>query len=439
MFESFFLLGLPYAALFSLVFGTWYRLRVEPLSVSSLSSQFLEDRWLRWGSTSFHLGILMVLVLHLIPWLVPGFWHALTSLEAFLYLIEALGFASGLLALGGVVVLLLRRFTASRLQSGTSLMDFVVLGLIALQVLAGLGVAAGYPWGSSWATGTLVPYVWSILFLRPDLTLVTDLPPLVKVHVVGAWLLLLVVPFSRLVHVFTVPLSYLVRGWRQQVLWAGVRRWPVAEPEQQRVEGRRRLVQGIAGLTGAAVLLSLGVFDTLFRFFRGPRLSPTEEIALLQKRLKRLESTARERNLQLERMQNEYVFVARLSELSDKVGKYFIDYQMRPALAFRNAEGLPLLLSAKCTHLGCTVGSQVDAQGRILCPCHISYFDIETGQPNTGSPARTPLPRLGWVLMDDLKEVVAECPPGGPMQGEPDPSRLDVLSVYIARKFEEAT
>ncbi len=439
MFEGFFLLGLPYAALFSLVFGTWYRLRVQPLTVSALSSQFLEDRWLRWGSTSFHLGILLVLVLHLIPWLAPGFWHALTGLPLFLYLVEALGFACGLLAMGGVVVLLFRRFTAGRLQAGTSLMDFAVLGLIALQVLAGLGVAAGYPWGSSWATGTLVPYVWSIVLLRPDLTLVTDLPPLIKVHVAGAWILLLLVPFSRLVHVFTVPLSYLVRGWRQQVLWAGVRRLPFAEPEQQRIEGRRRLVQGIAGLAGAAALLSLGVFDTLFRFFRGPRLSPSEEIALLQKRLKRLESTARERNLQLERMQNDYVFVARLSELSSTVGKYFIDYQMRPALAFRNGDGLPLLLSAKCTHLGCTVGSQVDAQGRILCPCHISYFDIETGQPNTGSPARTPLPRLGWVLMDELHEVVAESPPGGPVQGELDPSRLDVLSVYIARKFEETT
>ena len=168
-------------------------------------------------------------------------------------------------------------------------------------------------------------------------------------------------------------------------------------------------------------------------------MSPSEEIAHLQKRLKRLESTARERNLQLERMQSEYIYVSRLSELSETEGKYFIDYQMRPALAFRGPDGLPLLISAKCTHLGCTVASQADEQGRILCPCHISYFDIATGTPNEGSPAKTPLPHLGWVLMDDLHEIVAESSPGGPVQGDLESARLEVLGVYIARRYEEAT
>jgi nitrate reductase gamma subunit len=335
-------------------------------------------------------------------------------------------------------VLLLRRGTNARLQANTTVGDFVVLGLLLFQVLVGLGVAAGYRWGSVWSTGTIAPYLWSLVVLHPDPTLVEELPPLVKLHLAGAWILFLVVPFSRLVHLFSFPFSYVVRP-PQQVVWAGIRRLAATRSEQVVAERRQLLLKGGAGILGAAFLLSLGVFDKMFQFFRGPRMSPAEEIALLQKRLKRLESTARERNLQLERMQSEYIFVARLSELSETEGKYFIDYQMRPALAFRGPEGLPLLISAKCTHLGCTVASQLDEQGRVLCPCHISYFDIATGMPNTGSPAKTPLPHLGWVLMDDLHEIVAESPPGGPIQGEFESARLEVLGVYIARRYEEAT
>jgi nitrite reductase/ring-hydroxylating ferredoxin subunit len=105
-----------------------------------------------------------------------------------------------------------------------------------------------------------------------------------------------------------------------------------------------------------------------------------------------------ERELEMEREGSNYILVAALSHLNASKGKYFVDYEMQPDLAFLGANGLPLLLSAKCTHLGCTVGNNVNDHGQILCPSHISYFDIKTGQPNHGSPAKAPLPHIGWVL-----------------------------------------
>src|SRR5690606_25329153 len=143
--------------------------------------------------------------------------------------------------------------------------------------------------------------------------------------------------------------------------------------------------------------------------------------------------TAEERELELERMRSQYIFVAKMNELSAKKGKYFIDYQMRPAMAFLAEDGLPLLISAKCTHLGCTVASDVDAQGRVLCPCHISYFDFKTGKPNAGSPAKAPLPHIGWVLMDAAGNVVATKTPSGEIAGEVSPETLQQCSVYISR------
>ena len=108
---------------------------------------------------------------------------------------------------------------------------------------------------------------------------------------------------------------------------------------------------------------------------------------------------------------------------------------MRPALAFRGDDGLPLLISAKCTHLGCTVGSQVDGEGRLLCPCHVSYFNLETGVPEPGSPAKAPLPRLGWVLRDAEGNLVASRSPAGQLAGEPFTDLLESYDVYIAREF----
>jgi Rieske Fe-S protein len=95
---------------------------------------------------------------------------------------------------------------------------------------------------------------------------------------------------------------------------------------------------------------------------------------------------------------------------------------------------MPLLISAKCTHLGCTVASEVNADGKILCPCHISWFDVKTGAPDPGSPAKAPLAHLDWVLMDSQGKIVARAAPGGPAVEGAD---LSGTSVYIAKRRGE--
>jgi Rieske Fe-S protein len=95
-------------------------------------------------------------------------------------------------------------------------------------------------------------------------------------------------------------------------------------------------------------------------------------------------------------------------------------------------------VSAKCTHLGCTVASTLDSQGRLLCPCHISYFDLKTGQPNAGSPAKAPLPHLGWVIRDAGGNILAARGPEGGVEGGADPSGLASGAVYIAKRYEES-
>lgn len=435
MLDAFVFVALPYLALVSLVLGSWLRFRGgSRFSYSALSSQLLEGRTLPWGSIPWHAGVAVLFLGHLIPLLVPDLWQALVSSRPILLTVEAIGVAAAVLSAVGLAVLLGRRVTVRRLQPVSTVMDVVVVALLLTQVVLGLAVAVGHTWGAYWSIGTTTPYLWSLLTLHPDTSYVAGLPPLVKVHVAGAFLIFALVPFTRLVHLFSIPLAYL---WRppQKIVWASPRRRERRSDEVRIEEDRRHLTRALAGLGGAGVLLSIGVLDKLARFFSGPEMTMEEEAGLLRKRLERLEMTAEERELQLERMRQATIRVARLGELERDTGTYFIDYQMRPALAFRDADGLPLLISAKCTHLGCTVSKELDDRRRLLCPCHVSYFDLDTGEPNAGSPAKQPLPHLGWVLKTPEGEVVASRPPGGPVEGDVAPEQLDSYDVFIARHF----
>ncbi len=434
MFDAFFFVGLPYAALLGLIVGTGYRVHKHRFTNTALTSQFLESRTLVWGAVAWHAGIFVVLAGHAVAILTPDLWRALTSSYAFLITVEIIGVAAAMLALAGLCTLLVRRVLHARLQRVSTIMDFAVLSMLLAQVLLGLGVAVSYRWGAVWSTQTATPYLWSLLRLQPDVVLAAAMPPVMKLHMAGAFVIVLMIPFTRLVHMFFLPIGYVVRA-PQKVIWATRRRFERNASVRQAEESRRYFLKTAAGMSAAGVLLSLGVFDKLFRFFRGTAMAAEDEAELLHKKLNRLEQAASERELELERLRSEYIFVSNLSALSPTEGAYFTDYQMRPALAFLGDDGLPLLISAKCTHLGCTVASTLDSQGRILCPCHISYFDVKTGQPNPGAPAKAPLPHLGWVLMDAGGSVVASKNPIGRMEGTVDMAKLQEYRVYIAKKF----
>lgn len=432
MIDSFLFIALPYLAIFLCVGGSIYRARAQPLSYSALSSQFLEGKNLIWGSLPWHIGIILILMGHLLALFCPGLWQAVISSPAILLAIETLGIGLGASCLLGLIVLLVRRLTSAKVQAVTSPMDLVVLLLLLVQVALGVGVACSYKWGAAWCTGTMTPYVWSILTFHPNISYISDLPIIAKAHIVGGWLFILIVPFSRLIHMFALPIHYLFRP-PINVVWSNPRYFDRRRETEEESAARRYFMQGIVGVVAGGLLLSIGTLDKIFRFFFGPRLTDQQESELMATRLERLESTAEERSLELQRRQSNYIFVAAFSELSSSSGKYFIDYEMRPALAFKGTDGLPNFLSAKCTHLGCTVGNEVNEQGQILCPCHISYFNVESGKPNAGAPAKDPLPHLPWVIMDNKGKVLTSRSTNGTTVGDTNPNNLADAKVYIVK------
>jgi len=208
----------PYISLLIAIVVTVYRSIVRPFSVSSLSSQLLERKQLFWGSISFHWGITIILAGHLLAILFPQGILLWNQVPLRLYLLEITGIALGVWASVGMAILLWRRVTVSRVRMVSTPMDFVVLILVLVSMLTGVIIASYYRWGSYWFTGVFTPYVWSILTFQPNAAPLAPLPFTLKLHVFNFYMMALAFPFTRLVHIITWPLGYLLRPW-QIVIW----------------------------------------------------------------------------------------------------------------------------------------------------------------------------------------------------------------------------
>ncbi len=220
-----FLFGVvPYLAVALAVGGTVYRFRALRSTVTTRSSQLLEGRAQSWGSVPWHYAILAILAAHLAAALFPGTWARLLGSPWRLFALEATGLGLGVLALLGILVLTARRFS---LLSTTGAMDWVVVLLLLLQAATGVYVAFALRWGSAWYLHTAAPWLASLVRLSPQVDAMAALPGVVKVHAVNAFVLLGLVPLSRLVHATVIPIHYL---WRppQLVIW---RRAPASPKE----------------------------------------------------------------------------------------------------------------------------------------------------------------------------------------------------------------
>jgi nitrate reductase gamma subunit len=209
---------IPYVAVAVAVIGGIARYRLDRFSYSSQSSQFLESRTLFWGSVAWHYAILLVLGAHIAALMFWDPWAALVNDPDRLYTLEVIGLALSFLAAAGLVVLIVRRLAVPRVTSVTTAMDWVLLVVLFGQVLTGIWVALGYRWGSEWYVHTAVPWLHSLFKLNPRPEYMVTLPVVVKVHAVLGFGLIALFPVTRLVHVVTVPVTYLWRSY-QLVVW----------------------------------------------------------------------------------------------------------------------------------------------------------------------------------------------------------------------------
>ncbi len=213
-----FFIALPYTSIVVFLLGSIYRYKNSGFQYSSLSSQFLEGNRLFWSTLPFHFGLLVILLGHFLAFLFPRTLLLWNSKSLRLVFLEGIGIIFGLCALIGIVALLHRRLFNDRVKVVSSKMDIFIELLIMIQIILGVWVALYYRWGSSWFAIELSPYLWSIFLFAPEIDSIVSLPIVVQFHIIIAFCILLIFPFTRLVHLLVVPLHYIFRPY-QQFIW----------------------------------------------------------------------------------------------------------------------------------------------------------------------------------------------------------------------------
>jgi nitrate reductase gamma subunit len=219
MINTFLFGGMPYLFIMTAIVGVFWRYNSNRYSWSSQSSQFVENKTLFFGSFPWHYGIITLLLGHILGLFIPRSILWWNSVPARLYILELTALSLGFLALFGLLALIYRRLTNARVKSLTSSWDVLLLIVLLIQVVTGLGNAILYRWGSNWYAGAAVPWMWSVLTLKPNVAYISNLPLITKVHIFNAMIFIGLIPFTRLVHFIVInPIKYLTRPY-QVVRW----------------------------------------------------------------------------------------------------------------------------------------------------------------------------------------------------------------------------
>ncbi|MGE5407874.1 MAG: respiratory nitrate reductase subunit gamma [Syntrophothermus sp.] len=207
---------LPYAAIAVFAVGTFWRYRRDQYGWGARSSQLLESRVLRYGSTIFHFGVLAAIGGHVLGILVPASWTGAVGIDDSAYHVIAMigGLAAGAAVLLGFLILVYRRIRFPRVRVVTTHMDVAVFALLAVGIVTGILATTTNFGDAVQYRETVAPYFRQVLVLDPKPSLMTGggVTPIFQIHVVAVWFLYALWPFSRLVHAWSVPVDYLRRS-----------------------------------------------------------------------------------------------------------------------------------------------------------------------------------------------------------------------------------
>ncbi|MFI6089700.1 respiratory nitrate reductase subunit gamma [Streptomyces sp. NPDC051218] len=207
---------IPYVAFVLLVAGLLWRYRYDKFGWTTRSSQVYESKLLNIASPMFHYGILFVLVGHLVGLFIPESWTEKVGVSEHTYHLFSLygGTAAGILLVLGILLLLYRRRTNAPVFRATTandkLMYLVLFAAIVLGMVAKLTHASGegYNYRESMA-----PWARSLFTLQPDTDRMAGVPVMYQIHAVVGMALFALIPFTRLVHMFSAPVQYLFRPY----------------------------------------------------------------------------------------------------------------------------------------------------------------------------------------------------------------------------------
>jgi nitrate reductase gamma subunit len=207
----------PYLSVAVFLVGSFIRFERGQYGWRSGSSQLLRQSHLRLASNLFHIGVLAILAGHAVGLLTPHAVYApiISAPQKQLLAIVAGGVA-GSFCLVGLLMLLVRRLGDARIRATSTRMDIAVLLLLLAQLCLGL-ISIPYSLGHRDGEVMLRLSEWAqriVTFRSGAADEVAGTGWVFQAHIVIGMTLLLLFPFSRLVHIWSAPVGYIFRPYQ---------------------------------------------------------------------------------------------------------------------------------------------------------------------------------------------------------------------------------
>ena len=207
----------PYLAGSVFLIGSLLRFDHGQYTWKTGSSQMLSSRRMRLASPLFHVGILVIFFGHLVGLLTPHWVYApfisAGTKQVFAILVGGL---AGIACLIGGAMLLHRRFPDPRVKASSSFMDNLIIVLLVVQVTLGLlTIPAALHHLDGGVMIKLAEWAQAIVFFQGGAaTHLEGIGFIYHLHILVGLTIVLVFPFTRLVHAWSAPLGYLGRRYQ---------------------------------------------------------------------------------------------------------------------------------------------------------------------------------------------------------------------------------
>ncbi len=229
----------PYVCLTVFWIGSWLRFDREQYGWKSDSTQLLSKPYMRWASNLFHYGVILIFCGHFVGLLTPHsvFMAIMPDITHQWFAITA-GTIFGLTMLIGGLILFFRRYTNARISSTSRgadkftifwVMLTLVLGLLTIPVSIG---HAGH--GDPRVVTAMAEWIQSIMYLYPSPQYLEGVDTIFKLHVLAGMTVFLIFPFTRLVHIWSMPFGYVARAYQivrtKRLKYQEINRYDLGKP-----------------------------------------------------------------------------------------------------------------------------------------------------------------------------------------------------------------
>lgn len=209
---------LPHIAFAVFWFGLITRIVYANRTIQAKSTQLLARNGIRSGSNLFHVGIIAVFLGHFTLFIPEKVYHLVMTTETKRLVALSMGTFFGIMALVGMIILIWRRFFVDNLKKTSTFHDYFIIILLLAEAALGLTSVGTTAAGTVPQYAALGEWAQKVITFQPDAGAVIASHSIIyKIHILIGLIIIMIFPYTKLMHMLVVPVAYFFRSGFQLV------------------------------------------------------------------------------------------------------------------------------------------------------------------------------------------------------------------------------